>query len=131
MRVAEAERQFMAELSHPNIVAIYNFVTDRGSGYIVMAYVGGRSLKQLLAQRRAANGGQPDPMPVPEALAFVLAILPAFSYLHSRALVYCDFKPDNLLQVGDQVKLIDMGAVRRFDDPSADVYGTVGFQAPE
>jgi serine/threonine-protein kinase PknG len=131
MRVAVAERQFLAELSHPNIVGIFNFVTDRGSGYIVMEYVGGRSLKQMLSQRRAANGGVADPMPVQEALAFVLAILPAFSYLHSRALLYCDFKPDNLLQVADQVKMIDMGAVRRFDDPSADVYGTVGFQAPE
>ncbi|MGI8807307.1 MAG: tetratricopeptide repeat protein [Acidimicrobiales bacterium] len=131
MRVAVAERQFLAELSHPNIVGIFNFVTDRGSGYIVMEYVGGRSLKQILSQRRAANGGQPDPLPVQEALAFVLAILPAFSYLHSRALLYCDFKPDNLLQVSDQVKMIDLGAVRRFDDPSGDVYGTVGFQAPE
>jgi serine/threonine-protein kinase PknG len=131
MRVAVAERQFLAELSHPNIVGIFNFVTERGSGYIVMEYVGGRSLKQMLSARRAANGGKADPLPVQEALAFVLAILPAFSYLHSRALLYCDFKPDNLLQVADQVKMIDLGAVRRFDDPSADVYGTVGFQAPE
>ncbi|MDQ6727904.1 MAG: serine/threonine-protein kinase PknG [Actinomycetota bacterium] len=131
MRVAVAERQFLAELSHPNIVEIFNFVTDRGSGYIVMEYVGGRSLKQMLSQRRAANGGKADPMPVEDALAFILAIVPAFAYLHSRALLYCDFKPDNLIQVGDQVKLIDMGAVRRLDDPSADVYGTAGFQAPE
>jgi serine/threonine-protein kinase PknG len=131
MRVAVAERQFLAELSHPGIVGIFNFVTDRGSGYIVEEYVGGRSLKQMLAARRVANGGKVDPMPVQEALAFVLAILPAFAYLHARALLYCDFKPDNLIQVGDQVKLIDMGAVRRFDDPSGDVYGTAGFQAPE
>lgn len=131
MRVAVAERQFLAELSHPGIVGIFNFVTDRGAGYIVMEYVGGRSLKQLLAERRAANSGQPDPLPVAEALAFVLAILPAFAYLHGRALLYCDFKPDNLIQVGDQVKLIDMGAVRRLNDLSGDVYGTAGFQAPE
>jgi serine/threonine-protein kinase PknG len=131
MRVAVAERQFLAELSHPGIVGIFNFVTDRGSGYIVEEYIGGRSLKQLLAQRRAANGGKSDPLPVADALAFILAIVPAFAYLHSRALLYCDFKPDNLIQVGDQVKLIDLGAVRRFDDPSPDVYGTVGYQAPE
>jgi serine/threonine-protein kinase PknG len=131
MRVAVAERQYLAELSHPGIVGIFNFVTDRGAGYIVEEYVGGRSLKQLLSQRRAANGGKSDPLPVADALAFVLAILPAFAYLHSRALLYCDFKPDNLIQVGDQVKLIDLGAVRRFDDPSPDVYGTAGYQAPE
>src|SRR5207247_6029161 len=56
---------------------------------------------------------------------------PAFAYLHDRGLLYCDFKPDNLVQVGDHVKLIDMGAVRRIDDSSADVYGTAGYQAPE
>jgi serine/threonine-protein kinase PknG len=131
MRVAVAERQFLAELSHPNIVDIYNFVSERGSGYIVEEYVGGKSLKQMLNERRAAHGGKPDPMPPAQALAFMLAILPAFGYLHGRGLLYCDFKPDNLIQVGDQVKLIDLGAVRRFDDHSSDVYGTVGYQAPE
>ena len=51
--------------------------------------------------------------------------------MHGRALVYCDFKPDNVIQVGDDVKLIDLGGVRHLDDPAGDIYGTVGFQAPE
>jgi len=131
MAVAVAERRFLAEIEHPNIVEIYNFVTHAGAGYIVMEYVGGPSLKQILKQRREANGGEPDPLPVDRALAYVLAIMPAFNHLHRRGMVYCDFKPDNLIQVGDQVKLIDLGGVRRLDDPSGDVYGTVGFQAPE
>ncbi|HEV2759769.1 MAG TPA: tetratricopeptide repeat protein [Acidimicrobiales bacterium] len=131
MAVAVAERRFLAEIEHPNIVEIYNFVTHAGAGYIVMEYVGGPSLKQILKQRREANGGEPDPLPVDRAIAYVLAIMPAFNHLHRRGMVYCDFKPDNLIQVGDQVKLIDLGGVRRLDDPSGDVYGTVGFQAPE
>ena len=131
MRVAVAERQFLAELSHPGIVEIFNFVTHQGSGYIVMEYVGGPSLKQILRRRQEAAGGKPDPLPVEQALAYVLAILPAFAYLHSRAIVYCDFKPDNLIQIGGDVRMIDMGAVRRIDDTNPDVYGTVGFQAPE
>ncbi|HEX9969615.1 MAG TPA: tetratricopeptide repeat protein, partial [Acidimicrobiales bacterium] len=131
MAAAVAERRFLAEVQHPNIVEIYNFATHKGAGYIVMEYVGGTSLKQLLKKRREANGGTPDPLPVPQAIAFMLAVLPAFSYLHGRGLVYCDFKPDNLIPVEDQVKLIDLGGVRRLDDPSGDVYGTVGFQAPE
>jgi len=45
--------------------------------------------------------------------------------------VYCDFKPDNLIQVGDAVKLIDLGGVRRIDDQESAIYGTVGYQAPE
>jgi serine/threonine-protein kinase PknG len=131
MAVAVAERRYLAEIEHPNIVKIFNFVTHAGAGYIVMEYVGGPSLKQILKQRREANGNEPDPLPVDRAIAYVLAIMPAFAYLHRRGMVYCDFKPDNLIQVGDQVKLIDLGGVRRLDDPSGDVYGTVGFQAPE
>lgn len=128
MAVAVAERRYLAEVEHPAIVEIYNFVTHAGAGYIVMEYVGGKSLKQLLKQRREAGAG---PMPVPEAIAFMLAALPAFAYLHGRGFVYCDFKPDNLIQVADQVKLIDLGGVRRVDDTTGDIYGTVGFQAPE
>jgi serine/threonine-protein kinase PknG len=131
MAVAVAERRYLAEIEHPNIVKIFNFVTHAGAGYIVMEYVGGPSLKQILKQRREANAGEADPLPVAQAIAYVLAIMPAFAYLHRRGMVYCDFKPDNLIQVGDQVKLIDLGGVRRLDDPSGDVYGTVGFQAPE
>ncbi len=131
MAVAVAERRYLAEIEHPNIVKIFNFVTHAGAGYIVMEYVGGPSLKQILKQRRDANAGEADPLPVDRAIAYVLAIMPAFAYLHRRGMVYCDFKPDNLIQVGDQVKLIDLGGVRRLDDPSGDVYGTIGFQAPE
>jgi serine/threonine-protein kinase PknG len=131
MAVAVAERRYLAEIEHPNIVKIFNFVTHAGAGYIVMEYVGGPSLKQILKQRRDAKRGVADPLPVDQAIAYVLAIMPAFAYLHRRGMVYCDFKPDNLIQVGDQVKLIDLGGVRRLDDPSGDVYGTVGFQAPE
>jgi serine/threonine-protein kinase PknG len=131
MTAAVAERRFLAEIEHPNIVEIYNFVTYEGYGYTVMEYVGGPSLKQMLKERREANGGQADPLPVERAIAYILAILPAFTYMHSRALVYCDFKPDNVIQVGDDVKLIDLGGVRHLDDPTGDIYGTVGFQAPE
>ena len=49
----------------------------------------------------------------------------------AEGLVYCDFKLDNVIQRGDQLKLIDMGAVRRMDDDESAIYGTVGYQAPE
>jgi serine/threonine-protein kinase PknG len=45
--------------------------------------------------------------------------------------LYCDFKPDNIIQSGEAVKLIDLGGVRRVDDEESAIYGTVGFQAPE
>ena len=77
MAAALAERLFLAEVEHPNIVKIINFVERDGSGYIVMEYVGGLSLKELLAARREANGGEANPLPVAQAIAYVLEILPA------------------------------------------------------
>jgi serine/threonine-protein kinase PknG len=131
LAAAIAEQQFLAQVEHPLIVEIYNFVTHEGAGYIVMEYVGGTSLKQMLKERMRANGGAYDPLPVDQALAFILEILPAFQYLHDLGLVYCDFKPDNMIQVGDALKLIDLGGVRRIDDQDSAIYGTVGYQAPE
>ncbi len=130
---AVAERRFLAEVEHPSIVGVYNFVqhADRKSGqsagYIVMEYVGGKSLRQILQERR--QSGQSLPLPV--ALAYAIEVLPALGYLHSRGLVYCDFKPDNVIQTEEQLKIIDMGGVRRIDDDDSAIYGTVGYQAPE
>ncbi len=131
LAAAIAEQRFLAQVEHPLIVEIYNFVTHDNAGYIVMEYVGGRSLKQVLKERMRANGGAYDPLPVDQALAYILEILPAFQYLHDLGLVYCDFKPDNLIQVGDALKLIDLGGVRHVDDQESAIYGTVGYQAPE
>ena len=131
LAAAIAERQFLAQVEHPLIVEIYNFVTHEGAGYIVMEYVGGTSLKQLLKDRMRAAGGAYDPLPLDQAIAFIIEVLPAFQYLHDLGLVFCDFKPDNLIQVGDGIKLIDLGGVRRADDLDSAIYGTTGYQAPE
>jgi serine/threonine-protein kinase PknG len=129
-QAAIAERQFLAQVEHPLIVEIYNFVMHDGAGYIVMEYVGGKSIKNLLKDRMTAAGAY-DAIPVDQAIAYVLEVLPAFGYLHDLGLLYCDFKPDNLIQYGDNVKLIDLGGVRRADDQVSAIYGTVGYQAPE
>jgi len=130
MLAALAERQFLARVEHPNVVRIYNFVQHRGAGYIVMEYVGGRTLRDVLEDRRRASGG-PGPLPVELAIAYVLGLLPAFGYLHGLGLAYNDLKADNVMLQGDDVKLIDLGAVTRLDDQDAVVYGTDGYQAPE
>ncbi|GLF93655.1 serine/threonine-protein kinase PknG [Streptomyces yaizuensis] len=136
MEAAIAERRFLAEIEHANIVRIYNFVehldqrTGSLDGYIVMEYVGGKSLKELANDRRDASGRR-DPLPVEQACAYGIEALEALGHLHSRSLVYCDFKVDNAIQQHDQLKLIDLGAVRRMDDHESAIYGTVGYQAPE
>ena len=127
-QAAVAEQRFLAEVRHPAIVGIHNFVQHEGQGYIVMEYVGGPSLKQLTKRRREAGEG---PMPVTEAAAYLLEVLPAIGYLHDHGLIYCDFKPDNVIHEGGAVKLIDLGGVRRWDDTDAAIFGTVGYQAAE
>ncbi|MDN0196891.1 serine/threonine-protein kinase [Streptomyces sp. S.PNR 29] len=136
MAAAISERRFLAEIEHANIVRIYNFVehldqrTGSLDGYIVMEYVGGKSLKEI-ANARRTPGGKRDPLPVEQACAYGIEALEALGHLHSRNLLYCDFKVDNAIQTEDQLKLIDMGAVRRMDDEESAIYGTVGYQAPE
>ncbi len=128
MAAAIAEQRFLAEVEHPNIVKIYNFVQHCDAGYIVMEYVGGESLRETRNRHREVNGA---PLPVAQSIAYILEILPAFGYLHRRGLLFCDFKPDNVIQTEEQLKLIDLGGVRALDDEESDLYGTVGYQAPE
>ena len=123
--IAMAERQFLAEVTHPSIVKIFNFVQHPDKqgdpvGYIVMEYVGGTSLKQ-------ARG---DKLPVAQAIAYMLEILPALGYLHSIGLAYNDLKPENIMITEEQLKLIDLGAVSTINSFGY-LYGTPGYQAPE
>src|SRR5690606_1603956 len=136
LAAAEAERRFLIGVDHPNIVKIINFVqhpdpgTNAMVGYIVMEYVGGESLQDLL-RRRLRESGNAEALPLGHAIAYALEILRAFGYLHDRGLLFCDLKPANVIQVEEQLKLIDLGAVRRVDDLDSAIYGTIGYQAPE
>ncbi|MFD4636637.1 tetratricopeptide repeat protein [Lentzea sp. NPDC058436] len=136
MAAALAERRFLAEVEHPNIVKIHNFirhesrVSEKLVEYIVMEYVGGESIKDMITRRRRDGRGD-EALPLAQAIAYVLEILPAVGYLHGVGLLYCDFKPDNMIHTEEQLKLIDLGAVRRIDDHHSPIYGTVGYQAPE
>ncbi|RIU13201.1 serine/threonine-protein kinase PknG [Mycobacteroides abscessus] len=123
--IAMAERRFLAEVAHPSIVKIFNFVEhpdQHGNpvGYIVMEYVGGTSLKQPKGSA----------LPVAQAIAYMLEILPALGFLHSVGLTYNDLKPENIMITEEQLKLIDLGAVASIN-AYGNLYGTPGYQAPE
>ncbi|MEJ3748398.1 tetratricopeptide repeat protein [Actinomycetes bacterium KLBMP 9797] len=134
MAAAVTERRYLVEIDHPSVVKIYDFVqhpdpkTGELVGYIVMEYVGGQSLRDMLVARRAEGARV---LPLAEVIAYGVEILPALGYLHDRGLLFCDFKPDNVIHAEEQLKLIDLGGVRRIDDDVSAVYGTPGYQAPE
>ncbi|MBG0817529.1 serine/threonine-protein kinase [Planomonospora sp. ID82291] len=140
LAVAEAERRFLTGVDHPNIVKIFNFVRHREpgtgpaagrmAGYLVMEYIGGESLHDLL-RRRLRETGAAEALPLRQAIPYALEILRALGYLHERGMLYCDLKPANVIQVGRDLKVIDLGAVRMIGDSDGAVYGTTGYQAPE
>lgn len=128
------ERRFLVGIDHPNVVNIIDFVTavDERSGeiqsYLVMEYLAGKSLRDIREQ--TDENGERAPMAVANVLTYTLEILPAFEYLHNNNLLFCDFKPDNVIHVETWLKLIDLGAVRRIDDTESAVYGTPGYSVP-
>jgi serine/threonine-protein kinase PknG len=125
------ERRFLASVDHPNIVRIINFVEHDGAGYIVMEYVNGLTLRQVVHQSEPAHDGGRRPLPVTRAIAYVLEILPALAHLHDQGLLFCDFKPENVMCTAESVKLIDLGGVYRIGDETSPIYGSPGYQAPE
>ncbi|MGV2386111.1 MAG UNVERIFIED_CONTAM: protein kinase, partial [Thermobifida fusca] len=97
------ERRFLVGIDHPNVVDIHDFVTaaDPRSGqlqsYIVMEYIAGKSLRDI--RDTVDENGERAPLPLEQVLTYTSELLPAFSYLHDRGLLFCDFKPDNVIHV--------------------------------
>ncbi|WP_410644208.1 tetratricopeptide repeat protein [Amycolatopsis sp. lyj-346] len=127
--MARVERDVLVRLNHPNIVRISDFVEHVSPGgdgepdtYLVMEYVGGRSLRDLLQQG--------PPPRVEHVIVYGRAILGALDYLHGEGLLYCDMKPENVIHGDKRVTVIDLGAARPLGDPTGPSVGTEGFQAP-
>lgn len=127
---AEVEHRFLTEVQHPNIVRTHDFVwhEQAATNYLVMEYLGGPTLRDVAVHHYHTHR---TTLPVRYVIAYGLEILRAFSYLHSIGLLYCDLKPSNVLQVRDQVKLIDVGGMRRQGDFTSPLIHTAGFAAPE
>lgn len=117
-----------AKLAHPNIVNIYDVGEDGGSQYIVMEYVSGPTLKEVIQQK-----GCLEPI---EAVRIAKEIASALESAHRNNLVHCDIKPHNILVMPDgHIKVTDFGIARAVSTStmtySGSVMGSVHYFSPE
>ncbi len=125
------EAQALARLNHPNIVTVHDFGEAGGHCYLVMEFVDGLNLRQLLLNGKMAPG---------QALTIVPKICEALQYAHEQGIVHRDIKPENiLLDKQGRVKIADFGIAKMMgvgDGQQAltgakDVVGTPHYMAPE
>lgn len=122
-----------ASLQHPNIVTVHDIGQDGQAQYIVMEYVNGRTLKQIV--REYGNEGQL--MPVSRILALTIQICDGIGYAHRAGLVHCDVKPQNVLVTrDDRIKVADFGIARAMSEASQQIqddqlWGTPQYFSPE
>ncbi|MEY9895686.1 hypothetical protein ABIA31_009376 [Catenulispora sp. MAP5-51] len=122
---AENEARSAARLrEHPNIVAVYDVVTEAGSPWLVMRLVRGKTLVQVIAQ------GRLDPREAGKVAAGVLA---ALSAAHGAGIVHRDVKPANIMLAGDgTVLLTDFGIAKQHTNTTqAVLMGTLPYMSPE
>ena len=97
----EREAKTLAQMSHPNIVTVHDFGETNGLYFIVMEFVDGVNLRDLLKEGKMESG---------QALAIVPTICEALEYAHGKGIVHRDIKPENiLLDREGRVKIADFG----------------------
>jgi serine/threonine-protein kinase len=121
------EAQAAANLSHPNIVNIYDWGKDEDDYYIVMEYVRGTDLKVLVQQKGALNPNT--------AAGYGVQVCSALAVAHGYGIVHRDIKPQNLVLTRDEVvKVMDFGIARAGDSTltqTGSVLGTAQYISPE
>jgi tRNA A-37 threonylcarbamoyl transferase component Bud32 len=122
------EAQAAANLDHPNIVSVYDIGQDGNRHYIVMEYVGGRNLKELILESA--------PFPIERALTVAIQVCAAVGAAHKAGLIHCDVKPQNILITTDgRLKVTDFGIARALTSApvveGGEVWGTPDYLSPE
>jgi serine/threonine-protein kinase len=129
LRRFRAEAQAAAALSHPNILAVFDWGDDDGTPYLVTEHLGGGSLRSVLD-----DGGRLTPS---QALLVGLEATRGLEYAHRRGFVHRDVKPANLLFGEDgRLRIADFGLARAlaeaaWTEPQGAVLGTARYASPE
>ena len=122
-----AESQAVAQLSHPNIVSVYDVSRGGGTEYIVMELIDGITLKQYMEKRGQLNWR--------ESLHFITQIMRGLSHAHSRGIIHRDIKPQNIMVLRDgSVKVADFGIACLADSAQTltqEALGSVHYISPE
>ncbi|MGC9025751.1 MAG: protein kinase domain-containing protein, partial [Chloroflexia bacterium] len=107
----QREARAAAGLLHPNIVSVYDVGQDGDRHYIVMEYMAGPTLKEVIRQRA--------PLPVEQALKVAEQVCAALEYAHRHGVIHRDIKPQNILFSEDEevVKVADFGIAKSRLDP--------------
>lgn len=110
----EKEAHALAALNHPNIVSVYDFGLARGFYFLLMEFVDGMNLRQLLQARRLTPK---------EALGIVPPVCEALQCAHDHGIVHCDIKPENLLiDKAGAVKIADFGIAKIIGSERGDYF---------
>ncbi|MHB8626220.1 MAG: protein kinase domain-containing protein [Aggregatilineales bacterium] len=123
------EARNVANLSHPNIVTVYDFGQDGSTYYIVMEYVEGQDLKKLIKSDA--------PFPIDRMLNLAIQMCAGIGYAHRAGLVHADVKPQNILvTAADHVKVTDFGIAQVLSETQprerqSIVWGSPHYFAPE
>ena len=122
-----AESQAVAQLSHPNIVSVYDVSRGGDMEYIVMELINGITLKQYMEKRGQLNWR--------ESLHFITQIMRGLSHAHSRGIIHRDIKPQNIMVLRDgSVKVADFGIACLADSAQTltqEALGSVHYISPE
>jgi hypothetical protein len=125
-RMFVKEARALAQLSHPNIVAVYDVGEVDDSPFIVMEYLPGGSLKQRIEQIGPVKTG--------DAVRIALEVANGLAFAHSKGIVHADLKPSNILfDANDVAKICDFGIARtpQEDADTPQLYATAMYVAPE
>ncbi|MCW2748474.1 MAG: pknB, partial [Nocardioidaceae bacterium] len=122
------EARSAAKLNHPNVVSVFDQGTDGDVTYLVMEYVPGQTLRDVMRDEA--------PMPPGRALALIEQVLIALSAAHAAHLIHRDVKPENVLIAPDgSTKVADFGLARAVSAATTatggTLIGTVSYLAPE